>query len=172
MNVMETPVVPPAPRRRWRPAALLAVGIATVAGTALITWQMLDQRAARRAAALSAFDLDAAMELAGSVVPPDIESFYFFVLDPDRPAESDELAAKLMRAASEREILGITGPDAEHNRAVLRAALALTATHSLAGLVVVYVGPAEHEHELNGWVRATGAECRYVIYAPGAHETI
>jgi hypothetical protein len=112
------------------------------------------------------------MNLAGAAVPEGTESFYFFVLEPDARGESEELADTLVRAAGEHEFLGIAGADAAHNRTVLLAALHRVRPRTLAGLIVIYVGPRDHEAELQSEVGASGAELRFVPYQPPAPETI
>lgn len=137
--------------------------LATAAGGAWIgkKWQL--QQAA---AATAGFDFNLAIELAGAAVPEDLESFYFFPLDRSSPDPGPELQAVLIRAAAEHEYLGITGADAQYNLEVLLAALAAPRADTLAGLVIVYVGPAEHESQLRPSVNAAGAELQFVIYSP------
>lgn len=121
---------------------------------------------------LVAYDLDLAMTLAGDQVPPYVEEFYFFVLDVDAAGETVELADTLVRAAREHDFLGIAGPDPEHNRDILLAALTVPRDHPLDGLIIIYVGPAEQEAELAEFVRDTGAELRFVPYVPPPADTI
>lgn len=151
---------------------MLALLIAALAALWLGLWRLELGRQALRAIERATYDLDAAMELAGAQVPSYVESFYFFVLEPDSGDESAELAGKLAQAAGEGEFLGIAGPDAEHNRSVLLAALALLARQNLAGLVIIYVGPPAQEAELQERVGAAGAELRFAPYVPADIEAI
>jgi hypothetical protein len=166
---METPTDPAPPRRlrRW----LLAGALLGAAAAVGVTLHWVRGQAARRAAAIASYDLNAAMDLAGAVVPTHIESFYFFVLEPDVD-ESGELANKLVQAAHEQDFLGIAGADAEHNRRVLRAALAIVQPGTLSGLVIIYVGPKNHEAELQPLIDAAGAQLRFVVYLPRELQTI
>lgn len=154
----------------------LAMALAITAAAALLGgWLQQRMLAQQAAAALALFDVNRAMDLAGSAVPPEVESFYFFVLDRNAPDESGELAQKLGQAADEHEFVGIAGADAQHNRRVLLAALRAPRARSLAGLIIVYVGPPEHAAELSAEVQAAGAEMRFVDYAdtvPTVQETI
>ena len=159
------------PRRRWILPVLGLAGAATAAGAAFFVYHERE-RAAQRAQAIAAFDLDAAMNLAGTEVPAGTESFYFFVLEPDASDESAELADKLVQAAGEHEFLGIAGADAAHNREVLLAALASVRGRNLAGLVLIYIGPQDQQAELQSQVAGSGAELRFVTYQPPAPETI
>jgi hypothetical protein len=156
-------------RRRWPPLLVVTLLI-VVAGAGALRW--FEQRTGQHAAATAAYDLDAAMDLAGFQVPAEVESFYFFVLDPGADGETGELAQKLVQAAGENDFVGIAGADPEHNREVLRAALALTGARDLKGLIIIYVGPPDHEAELVPLVRATGAQLRFVTYRPIDLETI
>jgi hypothetical protein len=167
MDTMQDPVAG-APRRRWPAAVAVAIALAVLAAG---TWRWNETRLQGRARAIAAYDVNMAMELAGAQVPATVESFYFFVLEADASGETEELAQKLVQAAGERDFVGITGADADHNRDVLRAALASAAAQDLRGLVIIYVGPADHEAELASLVRATGAQMRFVTYRP-ALETI
>lgn len=120
-----------------------------------------------------AFNLNAAMRLAGEQVPPEVESYYFFAFVDEKPASEEiaELGAKLVIAAAEHEFLGISGPDAERNRRNLLGALAAHRDGSLAGLTLIYVGPEVHAAELAVATKAAGADLRYVVY-PAAKSPI
>jgi len=153
------------------PAALAAAGalaLAACSGAGRIP----GPEAAAPAVLLAAYDLGLAMDLAGSQVPDEVEAFYFFVLDTDASGETGELAQKLVQAADEHDFLGIAGADPEHNRAILLAALSVPRERDLDGLVIIYVGPADQEAELAEYVRAAGAELRFVRYAPAPADTI
>jgi hypothetical protein len=157
---------------RWPLAAALSAVLAVAAIGGWLHMRMAKQQAAEAGAV---FDATQAMELAGAEVPPDIESFYFFILERDAPDESAELANKLGLAAEEHDYVGIAGADSNHNRRVLLAALKAVRGRHLAGLVIIYVGPAEHEDELAAVVRSAGAELRFVPYqmtVPARQETI
>lgn len=154
--------------RRWprAPVAALAVTLATAA---LGAWLHQRLAAQQPPAAEATFDAEHAMDLAGAAVPPEIESFYFFILTRGAPDESGELAQKLGQAADEHDFVGIIGADFGHNRRVLLAALEASRERSLAGLIIIYVGPGEQEAELSAVVRAAGAELRFVPYAAKLH---
>ena len=111
------------------------------------------------------FDRDATITLATAQVPVEIDSFYFFVLDTETSVEQDgaELATTLRRAAVEHDYLGIIGPDPERNRLTLLAALEAARGKTLAGVIVIYVGPIEQVDDLLPRVRASGAELRFVV---------
>lgn len=113
-----------------------------------------------------AFDANAAMDLAGAQVPPEVESFYFFILNEDSNLAADtcELAEKLILAAAEHEFLGIIGPDPQRNRRTLLGALEANHGKNLAGVIVIYLGPAEDQNELKARVSDSGAELRFVEY--------
>jgi hypothetical protein len=165
------PMAPATPsrHRRWAGIVSAALLLAIVSGAA--AW-WIHARQLARAGAVAAYDLDHAMELAGLQVPDDVESFYFFVLDPAADGESGELAQKLVQAAEERDFIGIAGADSDHNRDVLVAALAITGTRDLKGLVIIYVGPPDHEAALARVVNATGAQLKFVPYSIAEPETI
>jgi hypothetical protein len=112
------------------------------------------------------YDLETAMVLAGKAVPANMEEYYFFALF-EVPVPDDEvslLADKLRAAANEHDFLGIAGPDAQRNRSSLLAALEINREKPLAGLTLIFVGPAELRDEVIRVVRASGAEIRYVTY--------
>ena len=114
----------------------------------------------------AAYDINVAIELAGTVVPAEIESFYFFPIDPAASDQAPELATVLLRAAAEHDFVGITGTDAQNNLVIVLAALDAASAGALAGAVIVYVGPAEHESRLRPSIARAGAELRLVHYAP------
>lgn len=164
----------PETRRPW-PVALMAALSITLATALVGGWLHLRMAAQQAAETGPGFNATQAMELAGAQVPAETEGFYFFILERAAPDESADLAAKLGLAADEHDFVGIAGADAQHNRRVLLAALAATRDRELAGLVIIYVGPADQEEELNAVVRAAGAELRFVPYthaAPAIQETI
>lgn len=154
--------------RRWP----LALALAAVAVLALGTLRWYHERPRAGLVPAQSFDLDTAMNLIGAEVPSDVESFYFFVLEPRADPEAPELAAKMVQAAGEHDFIGITGADAGHNRAVLLAALALPRERDLRGLIIIYAGPPEQESELRDVVLKNGAEFRFVEYKPTTAETI
>src|SRR5689334_20605213 len=143
-------------RRHAAPAAALLVLALALAGAGL--WQ---HQRALRAAQAAAFDLDEAMKLAGSQVPEDVESFYFFVLEHAED-EAAELAEKLAQAAAEHDFIGVTGADAEYNREALLGALSSRRERNLEGLVIIYLGPPGHEAMLSAAAQARGADFRFV----------
>ena len=144
-------------------AAALAIMLATAVLGAWLHLRMAEQQVTESDAG---FNVTQAMELAGTQVPPEIESFYFFVLERETIDESVELADKMELAADEHDYVGIAGADAKHNRRVLLAALDAARDSVLTGLVIIYVGPVEQEAELTAVVTATGAELRFVPYSP------
>lgn len=161
-------------RHRW-PGALTAALVITAATAAIGGWLHLRLAAQQAAESDAGFNVTQAMELAGTQVPPEIESFYFFILEREAPDESTDLADKLGLAADEHDYVGIAGADAKHNRKVLLAALDAARGRVLTGLVIIYVGPADHEAELTAVVKAAGAELRFVPYThpvPQVQETI
>jgi hypothetical protein len=148
-------------RRHALPAAGIAVAVAAVAIAGVY-----QHRRALHAAALAAYDVDTAMSLAGRQVPSVTDSFYFFVLEHASDAEITELAEKLAQAATEHDYIGVTGADADYNRSALLSALAANRARRLDGLVIIYLGPPEHEPVLAPVVQASGAEFRFVQYVP------
>lgn len=138
--------------------------LATAAGGAWLQGQWVRQQAV--ATDVGPFRMEVAIELAGTAVPEGVESFYFFPIERGAPDVESELQAMLARAAAEHDYVGITGIDADYNLATVTAALAAPREGDLSGLVIVYVGPAEHEAPLRESVTATGAELRYVHYSP------
>ena len=150
----------------------MAAGLAAAAAIAIGAIAWYAQRPGAGPVIGEPFDLNTAMNLIGEQVPSEVESFYFFVLEPKSPTEAPELAAKMVEAAGQHEFLGITGADAGHNRAVLLAALAVPRDKPLQGLVIIYAGPPEQETELREVVLRNGAEFRFVPYTSGKAETI
>lgn len=138
--------------------------LATAAGGVWMHKKWLRQQAA--ATDTGPFRMEVAIDLAGRAVPEGIESFYFFPIARDATDIGPELQEMLARAAAEQDYVGITGVDPEYNLATVTAALAAPREGDLAGLVIVYVGPAEHEAPLRESVASTGAELRYVHYSP------
>lgn len=117
------------------------------------------------AAPLPDFDRNAAMDLAGLQVPAEVESFYFFILtEATAKVDAADLAEKLQAAAAERDYIGIIGADPELNLKTLRAALRACAGKPLKGAVVIFLGPADQREAVDGQLRGTGAELRYVTY--------
>ena len=150
--------------RHWR-ISLAAALTATLAVAAIGFW--LNARAPHPLVTGGApFDLDTAMALAGGEVPSQIEDFYFFPLDRNVAGESVELSEKLTLAAAQREYLGVAGADPEHNLTVVLDALATNGRRDLSGLILIYIGPVEQKDKLASAVSVTGAELRFVPYAP------
>lgn len=136
--------------------------LATAAGGAWLGTRWHQQQGV----AAQAYSMNTAIELAGAAVPEGVESFYFFPLDAAAPDPGPELLAMLQQAAAEHEYVGITGADAQYNLDTLLAVLAAPRDGSLAGLVIVYVGPADHEARLRASVTGAGAELHFVTYSP------
>ncbi len=151
------------PPRGW-PGPLAAALAITLATAAIGGWLHLRTAEQQVAESDAGFNVTQAMELAGTQVPPEIESFYFFILEREAPDESADLADKLGLAADAHDYVGIAGADARHNREVLLAALGAARGRVLTGLVIIYVGPADQEAELSVAIKATGAELRFVPY--------
>lgn len=120
----------------------------------------------------TAFNLDTAMRLAGSQVPPELESFYFFaMLEPAPEAqEIAELGLKMQAAAAERDYLGIAGPEPTRNRRVLLAALDAHRGEDLSGMVLIYVGPVSDRDAVSAAASAAKVELRFVPYPEAAPE--
>ncbi|MEK6805088.1 MAG: hypothetical protein AABY95_00375 [Pseudomonadota bacterium] len=112
------------------------------------------------------FDLNKAMEAAGAHVPEQIESFYFFVPEATRSHDEDvvELAALLAKAASERDYIGVAGPDTERNLTELLDALGKNRSNGLKGLILVYLGPETHRGTVETAVTTTGASVKFVLF--------
>lgn len=113
-----------------------------------------------------AFDLDTAMALAGQQVPPDLDSFYFFAMLEAEPQPGDvgELGEKMLAASSERDYLGVAGPDAERNRRTLLAAFEARRGDDLSGMILIYLGPARDRAEVEAAAAASRVTLRYVPY--------
>ncbi|MDP3293562.1 MAG: hypothetical protein Q8M37_02340 [Nevskia sp.] len=171
------PVENSAPRRDQLTALLICAAI----GAALLVGYRAPDPAEQQAAAESpaapaeaatgepvnaTFNLDTAMRLAGTQVPPDLESFYFFAMTNEMPeaVEVTELGGKLMQAAQEHDYLGIAGPDPERNRRTLLAALAAHQADDLKMLVLIYVGPDSHRAAVGEAAQKAGFEARFVTY--------
>ena len=169
------------PSRDFRTAVLICVGI----GAALaLGWRSPSELPAAPAAIASApgtptplavpaeepvnadFNLDTAMRLAGTQVPPELESFYFFAMLEPVPEAQDiaELGSKMQAAARERDYLGIAGPDPERNRRTLLAALDAHRGEDLSGMILIYVGPASHRESVSGAAAAARVVLRFVAY--------
>lgn len=114
----------------------------------------------------AAFNLDTAMRLAGTQVPPELDSFYFFAMLEPAPEAQDiaELGSKMQAAASERDYLGIAGPDPERNRRTLLAALDAHRGEDLSGMILIYVGPVSHRQAVTDAAGAAKVELRFVAY--------
>ena len=170
----------PAPRRDLITAVLICAGIAAAMA---VGYKAPNPAAEQQAAAVvpavvapaeatagepinSTFNLDIAMRLAGTQVPAETESFYFFPMVDEVPEAVDvhELGGKLMQAAREHDYLGIAGPDPERNRRTLLAALAAHQTDDLKTLVLIYLGPDSHRDEISAAARKAGFEARFVTY--------
>lgn len=177
------PVENSAPRRDRLTALLICAAI----GAALLVGYRAPDPAEQQAAAESpaapaeaatgepvnaTFNLDTAMRLAGTQVPPDLESFYFFAMTDETPeaVEVTELGGKLMQAAQEHDYLGIAGPDPERNRRTLLAALAAHQADDLKTLVLIYVGPDSHRAAVGEAAQKAGFEARFVTYPETAEE--
>lgn len=178
------PASSPAPRRDLVTALLICAGI----GAALVLGYRAPDPAAEQQAALAAataiaaaslpaeadagepvnadFDLDTAMRLAGTQVPVELDSFYFFAMIDETPEVVDvaELGRKLMQAAQEHDYLGVAGPDPERNRRTLLAALAAHQADDLKPLVLIYIGPDSHRADIGAAAQTAGFELRYVSY--------
>jgi len=175
----------PAPRRDLITAVLICAGIAAALAVA---YKAPNPAAEQQAAAAiptaaapaetpagepinTAFNLDIAMRLAGTQVPAEVESFYFFPMVDEVPeaAEVHELGVKLMQAAQEHDYLGVAGPDPDRNRRTLLAALAAHQADDLKTLVLIYLGPDSHRTDISAAAQKAGFEARFVTYPePGA----
>lgn len=177
------PVETPAPRSDLVTALLICAGIvaALVLGYRAPNPAAEQQTVAESPAAPAeaaagepvnaTFNLDTAMRLAGTQVPPNLESFYFFAMIDEAPEAVDvnELGGKLMQAAQEHDYLGIAGPDPERNRRTLLAALAAHQADDLKALVLIYVGPDSHRAAVSAAAQAAGFEARFVTYPEAAN---
>lgn len=173
------PAENPAPRRDLITAVLICAGIAAALA---VGYKAPNPAAEQQAAAVvpavvapaeaagepinTAFNLDIAMRLAGTQVPAETESFYFFPMVDEVPEAVDvhELGGKLMQAAQEHDYLGIAGPDPERNRRTLLAALAAHQSDDLKTLVLIYLGPDSHRGDIETAARKAGFEARFVTY--------
>lgn len=161
------------PSRDLKTAATLCVGIAAAM---LLGWRSPDPVAAASAGQAvatapaasvdAAFNLDTAMRLAGTQVPPELDSFYFFAMLEPAPEAQDiaELGLKMQAAASERDYLGIAGPDPERNRRTLLAALDARSGDDLSGMILIYVGPIAHRDVVAAAAQSAKVELRFVPY--------
>lgn len=151
---------------RFIPSGSLLAALLLTLATALGGAWLQSRLASDPGHATTGYDMNFAIELAGTAVPEELESFYFFPIDRRSPDQRQELIAVLARAAAENDYVGITGADAEHNLTVLLAALAAPDAGTLVGLTIVYVGPAAHEGRLSASIARTGADLRIVDYVP------
>lgn len=121
----------------------------------------------KQAPVLAAFDLNAAMNVAGGEVPEGLESFYFFVPEAGRSRHDEiaELTRLLGLAAAEKDHIGIAGADAARNREEFLAALEGITT-GLNGATIVYLGPDEHRVEIQAATDRSGAQLKFVRYPP------
>ncbi|MCX7070392.1 MAG: hypothetical protein NTW01_05265 [Gammaproteobacteria bacterium] len=165
---------PPLPSRDFRTAALILVGIAAALALAWRAPSDLPPPVVAASAPApgpagtpaAAFNLDTAMRLAGTQVPPELDSFYFFAMLEPAPEAQDiaELGSKMQAAARERDYLGVAGPDPERNRRTLLAALEAHHGEDLSGMILIYLGPDQHRAEVASAARAAGVELRFVAY--------
>lgn len=163
---------PPLPSRDFRTAVLILVGIAAALALAWRAPSALPPPVAalapapEPAVAPAAFNLDTAMRLAGTEVPPDLDSFYFFAMLEPAPEAQDiaELGSKMQAAARERDYLGVAGPDPERNRRTLLAALEAHRGEDLSGMILIYLGPDQHRADVASAASAAGVELRFVAY--------
>jgi len=112
------------------------------------------------------FDLNAAIQIAGSQVPQGVESFYFLVID-DTLAEGEdvrELRRLLLLAAESEEFLGIVGPRSARNLRVVRAALDATEAEAIDGLQIIYLGPSAQIDPLSSTVEENGVGLHFMVY--------
>jgi hypothetical protein len=154
---------------RWPPflgGALLLAAVVYAGSRALPVEPAPPARPQAQLIEIEEYDLDTAFNLAGEQVPVIVESYYFDALIDEGPPEKDasELADKLRQAAAEHDFIGITGYDPLRNRAALLKALESLDGVDLRGLVVIYLGPAEHRTEIIAALRLRGIEPRYVVY--------
>lgn len=169
MNTSSTP-----PNRDLKAAIAITV---VIAAALLLAWQPKPAGAPVAVAAESAaapptpaadsdFDLNTAMNLAGQQVPPELDSFYFFAMleDEAQPGDVGELGAKMLAAASERDYLGVAGPDAERNRRTLLAAFDARRGDDLSGMILIYLGPDHDRAAVTAAAAASRVELRYVAY--------
>lgn len=169
------------PSRDFRTAVLICVGIGVALAVGWRSPSDLPAAPVTAAAAASApaplaapteepvnadFNLDTAMRLAGTQVPPELESFYFFAMLEPVPEAQDiaELGIKMQAAANERDYLGIAGPDPERNRRTLLGALDAHRGEDLSGMILIYVGPVSHRDSVSGAAAAAKVELRFVAY--------
>jgi hypothetical protein len=166
-------VAPSAPNHDLRAAAAILVAIAALLPLA---WQSPPPAAVAAVEATpavggpAAFDLDAAMALAGRQVPQERDSFYFFVMLEPVPEAVDvaELGAKMLAASAERDFLGVAGPDADRNRRTLLAALDARRADDLSGMILIYLGPSRDRDAIGRAAAAARVELRYVDYPADA----
>ncbi|WP_295686943.1 hypothetical protein [uncultured Nevskia sp.] len=169
----------PAPRRDLITAVLICAGIAAGLAVAYKAPNPAEQQLAAVVPTAAApaeaaagepinttFNLDIAMRLAGTQVPAETESFYFFPMVDEVPEAVDvhELGVKLMQAAQEHDYLGIAGPDPERNRRTLLAALVAHQADDLKTLVLIYLGPDSHRADISAAGQKAGFETRFVTY--------
>ena len=172
---MTTPDTPPS--RDFR----TAVAIGVVIGAALLLgWRSPSDVPAPVAAVAvaapiaepvdAAFNLDTAMRLAGTQVPAELESFYFFAMLEPAPEAQDiaELGLKMQAAAAEHDFLGIAGPEPARNRRTLLAALDAHRGEDLSGMVLIYVGPVSDRDAVSAAALASKVELRFVPYPEAA----
>lgn len=180
MPESNSPAPAPAPRRDGIQAAIVLAVVAAVVGFGYHRGNPApaaapDVReppapgvvyAAPDGPAIGGFDMNRAMALAGEQLPPNVESYYFFAFVDEVPAEQEiaDLAQKLAQASQEHDFLGIAGADSERNRRNLLSALRANKGVDLGGVVIIYVGPADHREELTQAVQAAGAQFRFVTY--------
>lgn len=159
------------PSRDFRTAIAVCIGIAAALGLGWRAPSSLPQAVAAPVAAAvdtvdTGFSLDTAMRLAGAQVPPELESFYFFAMLEPAPEAQDiaELGLKMQAAASERDYLGIAGPDPERNRRTVLAAFDARRDDDLSGMILIYVGPISHREAVAAAARSAKVELRFVAY--------
>lgn len=183
------PAASPAPRRDLVTALLICAGIGAALAIGYRAPDPVAEQAAAEQAATAlaaaalastatsaapgggepvnaAFNLDTAMRLAGTRVPAELDSFYFFAMIDEAPELVDvaELGDKLAQAAAEHDYLGVAGPDPERNRRTLLAALAARKATDLKALKLIYLGPDSHRAEISAAAQAAGFELHFLSY--------
>lgn len=151
-----------------RPTLISILAIAASGCALLKSTDSTEPRRYASHAVDASYDLNLAMEVAGVAVPFGVESFYFLVLD-DTLAPAEDVAETrrlLQRASEEDDYLGITGPQAHRNVAVVRAALEAAGPDEFDGATLIFLGPSEQVENLRAPALRSGAQLRFMIYPP------
>jgi predicted aspartyl protease len=108
------------------------------------------------------FDIDAAMQIAGSLVTPGTKDFHALNIPAGKDGDEDvaRIAKALREGADAHAALAVVGPDAELNYRMLKKALLAAPEQSLTHLLLLFVGNPGQFDELAALAGKAGAEFR------------